>query len=77
MRKDLQHPQTGKSLSHTSYTNDILQYIDILVDGEYQDAKRNICLEFRGSENQRIIDVQKSIGQQEPVLSSYMKIKIT
>lgn len=77
LRKDLQHPQTGKSLSHTTYTNDILQHIDILVDGEYQDDKRNICLEFRGSENQRIIDVQKSIGQQEPVLSSYMKIKIT
>lgn len=45
----------------TPYTDQILKHIDILVDGEYDRSKRNIMLNFRGSENQRIIDVQKSL----------------
>ena len=39
----------------------ILKYIDILVDGEYDESKRSLALQFRGSSNQRIIDVQKSL----------------
>lgn len=50
----------------TEHTDQILQHIDILVDGEYDRTKRNIMLNFRGSENQRIIDVQKSL--QNPAL---------
>lgn len=40
---------------------DVLKYIDILVDGEYIEAQRNVNLPYRGSVNQRLIDVQKSI----------------
>lgn len=39
----------------------ILKYVDILVDGAYNESMRDITLPFRGSTNQRIIDVQKSI----------------
>lgn len=39
----------------------ILEYIDVLVDGEFIDEKKNLRLKFRGSENQRIIDVKKSL----------------
>lgn len=39
----------------------IMKYIDVLVDGEYQKDKRDISLAFRGSSNQRIINVQKSL----------------
>lgn len=43
--------------------DNILHNIDVLVDGEFQEDKRNIMLEFRGSENQRIIDVKKTLEE--------------
>lgn len=42
-------------------TDDILELIDVLVDGRYVDRLRNISLRFRGSENQRLIDVKKTL----------------
>lgn len=42
-------------------TDEMLSMIDILVDGEYKEEVRNISLRFRGSENQRIIDVRASL----------------
>ena len=48
--------------------DNILQNIDVLVDGEFQEDKKNIMLEFRGSENQRIIDVKKTLETGEVVL---------
>ncbi|SHI67987.1 anaerobic ribonucleoside-triphosphate reductase activating protein [Lutispora thermophila] len=40
--------------------DELLDETDILVDGRYEKDKRNLLLKFRGSENQRIIDVKKS-----------------
>ena len=40
---------------------DILKYIDVLVDGAFVAEKKNLKLKFRGSENQRIINVKKSL----------------
>lgn len=45
-----------------------LSYLDIIVDGEFIMAKKNISLRFRGSENQRIICVQESLRQGKIVL---------
>lgn len=39
---------------------EILDYIDVLVDGPFIESKKDISLKFRGSSNQRIIDVPKS-----------------
>ncbi len=39
----------------------MLSYIDVLVDGRFVEEKKNLKLRFRGSENQRIIDVKKSL----------------
>ena len=38
-----------------------LQYIDVLVDGQFQEELKNPTLQWRGSENQRVIDVQNSL----------------
>lgn len=43
------------------YPDDLLSMIDVLVDGPYIEAERDITLKFRGSRNQRIIDVPKSL----------------
>ena len=52
---------------YTGYTyeqiqdSSILKYIDVLIDGEFEQDKRDITLAFRGSSNQRVIDVQKTL----------------
>lgn len=59
---------------YTGYTFDkvknypIMQYIDILVDGRFVEEKKNLSLAFRGSENQRIIDVQTTLKTGKLVL---------
>ncbi len=40
---------------------EVLNYVDVLVDGRYVDELRNPTLKWRGSSNQRVIDVQKSM----------------
>lgn len=46
---------------------ELLKYADVLVDGRFELSKRNIKLKYRGSENQRILDVVKSIEKSRPV----------
>lgn len=47
---------------------ELLSKIDILVDGRFELAKRDLKLQFRGSSNQRIIDVKKSLAANKVVL---------
>ena len=47
--------------AHCEATDEMLSLIDVLVDGRFVEEKKNIRLKFRGSENQRIIDVPKSL----------------
>ena len=49
-------------------TREYLSYLDVLVDGPFVEEKKNLSLRFRGSENQRIIDVPASLAQNEIVL---------
>ena len=49
-------------------TQEILKYIDILVDGDFQKDKKDLSLKFRGSSNQRIIDIQKTLKDNKIVL---------
>lgn len=46
----------------------LLNYLDILVDGRFLEAKKDLTLQFRGSSNQRIIDVPKSLAQEQVVI---------
>jgi anaerobic ribonucleoside-triphosphate reductase activating protein len=50
------------------FTPSFLSYIDVMVDGEFMEDKKVIDLRFRGSTNQRIIDVQKSLSEKKAVL---------
>ena len=47
---------------------EVMKYIDVLVDGEFVEELKDITLKFRGSKNQRIIDVKKSRKVDQVVL---------
>ena len=48
--------------------SEYLSYLDVLVDGPFVEARKNLSLRFRGSENQRLIDVPASLAAGEIVL---------
>ena len=47
---------------------EIISNVNVLVDGEYIDEQRDITLKWRGSSNQRVIDVKQSLTQNKVVL---------
>lgn len=47
---------------------EVLNYVDVLVDGQYVDKLHNPTLKYCGSENQRVIDVQKSLKEKKIIL---------
>ena len=49
-------------------TKEFLSYLDVIVDGPFVQEKKDLTLRFRGSSNQRIIDVQSSLQANEIVL---------
>lgn len=51
----------------TEHTKDLLNYIDVLIDGKFIEDKRDLMLMYRGSSNQRVIDVQKSLSSNKIV----------
>ena len=53
--------RTPGAYPHTEVTEEMLSLVDVLVDGRFIEAQKNISLRFRGSENQRIIDVDNSM----------------
>lgn len=59
---------TWEQIVENDALKSVLPNIDVLVDGRFEEDKRNPELVFRGSENQRIIDVQKSLDKGEIVL---------
>ena len=56
------------SRARCEVTDEMLSMIDILVDGEFHLEEKNIRLQFRGSENQRIIDLNKTRDKGEIIL---------
>ena len=56
--------------NYTEHTEELLSYIDVLVDGPFVLAQKDLSLRFRGSANQRLIDVKKSLERGEVILWS-------
>ena len=51
----------GESRARCGYTDEMLSMLDVLVDGRFVESLKDITLVFRGSSNQRLIDVKKSL----------------
>lgn len=60
---------TGYTLEEFNDTQkSILKYIDVIVDGKFIEEKRNLSLKFRGSENQRVINVKETLKNKKIIL---------
>lgn len=66
--EELLGQETGSGRARCEVTDEMLSLLDVLVDGEFKIEKKNISLKFRGSENQRLIDVPKTLEQGKVVL---------
>lgn len=58
----------AESRARCEVTDEMLSLLDILVDGEFVEEKKNLSIRFRGSENQRILDVKATLKEGNIVL---------
>jgi len=69
---DFEKDVSGRMMKEWQETKELMKYVDVLVDGKFQEEKKDIKLRFRGSSNQRIIDVPKSFEQNTVVMTEFM-----
>lgn len=58
---DFEKDVVGKMAKDNETTRELLKYIDVIVDGKFEEDKRDLKLQFRGSSNQKIVEVKKSL----------------
>ena len=66
---DFEKDVIGRMCNEYDETIELVNNIDVIVDGKFEIEKKNPSLKFRGSENQRLIDVKKSIEENKVVLA--------
>lgn len=64
---DFEKDVVGKMAQNNNTTKELLNYLDVVVDGKFEKDKKNLKLKFRGSSNQRIIDVKESLKEKKVV----------
>ncbi len=57
-----------ENLEQDFWRREIIKQCDVLVDGRYIDSQRDVSLKWRGSSNQRVINVKKSLEQNQVIL---------
>lgn len=58
---DFEKDVVEKMAKNNETTRELLKYIDVIVDGKFEEDKKDLKLQFRGSSNQKIVDVKKSL----------------
>ena len=53
----------GSMMKESAVTRELVPLFDVMVDGKFVQEKKNLSLKFRGSENQRILDVKRSLEE--------------
>ena len=61
---------SGFSFDRDLKDKEVLKYVDVLVDGQYKDELSNPKLKWKGSENQRVINVQESLKNNQVILNA-------
>lgn len=65
---DFEKDIVGRMMETWPETREIMSYIDVLVDGEFIEEEKSLALRFKGSANQKTIDVQASLAQGKTVI---------
>ena len=63
-----------RRVKDTEYTDELLSMIDVLVDGPFIEEQKDITLKFKGSANQRVIDMEKTRATGEVSILEFTKI---
>ena len=58
---DFEKDVVGKMAKENETTKELLKYLDVVVDGKFEEDKKDLNLRFRGSSNQRIVNVQETL----------------
>ena len=64
---DFEKEILAKMVPESETTRELLPLFDVMVDGRFVEEKRNLSLKFRGSENQRILNVKESLREGKAV----------
>ena len=64
---DFEKDVVGKMAKENDTTEELLKYLDVVVDGKFEEEKKDLKLRFRGSSNQRILNVQESLKEHKLV----------
>lgn len=64
---DFEKDILGSMMKTSQTTRELVPLFDVMVDGKFEEELRNLSLKFRGSENQRILDVKKSLAEGKAV----------